>query len=154
VGRWTRQELEAAHENFMARANEAGVTKDWRPWSDLFTDDARYVEHNYGRFAGRPEIHRWITTTMSEWPNSEMDYFPHEWCVCDEERGWWICRVQNRFADPGDGRVYQESNLTVLHYAGDMKFSYEEDAYNPANFEPVVRAWIAARKANGVGRRA
>jgi len=148
VGRWSREELEAAHANFMARANEAALSKEWRPWSDLFTEDAEYLEHNFGHFFGREEIHHWITTTMGEWPNSEMDLFPHDWCVCDEERGWWICRVQNRFADPGDGQVYQEANLTVLKYAGDMKFSYEEDAYNPANFTPVVRAWIAARKAH------
>ncbi len=28
--------------------------------------------------------------------------------------------------------------MTVLHYAGDGLFSYEEDVYNPANFAPVV----------------
>ncbi|HLN16279.1 MAG TPA: nuclear transport factor 2 family protein [Acidimicrobiales bacterium] len=148
MGRWSREELEAAHDNFMAKANEAALTHDWRPWSDLFTDDAEYVEHNYGHFHGRAEIHQWITTTMAEWPNSEMDHFPHTWCVCDEDRGWWICCVQNRFADPGDGQTYQESNLTVLHYAGDMKFSYEEDAYNPANFAPVVKAWRRALAAH------
>jgi len=71
---------------------------------------------------------------MSEWPNSEMKEFPHDWCICDEERGWWVCRIENRFEDPGDGEVYEEHNITVLHYAGDHQWSYEEDAYNPANF--------------------
>ena len=78
-----------------------------------------------------------------------MTSFPHDWCVCDEERGWWICRIENRFRDPGDGSVHQAHNLTVLHYAGDMRFSYEEDAYNPANFGPVVGGWLAAFEANG-----
>ena len=27
---------------------------------------------------------------MAEWPNKAMNAFPHSWCVCDEERGWWI----------------------------------------------------------------
>ena len=56
---------------------------------------------------------------MAQWPNSEMKEFPHDWCVCDEERGWWICQIENRFVDPGDGEVYQAYNLTVLKYAGD-----------------------------------
>ena len=81
---------------------------------------------------------------MAQWPNSEMKEFPHDWCICDEERGWWICQIENRFVDPGDGEVYQAYNLTVLKYAGDGQFSREEDAYNPANFAPVVKAWIAA----------
>jgi hypothetical protein len=29
-----------------------------------------------------------------------------------------------------------------------MKFSYEEDAYNPMNFAPVVTDWLAAYRAN------
>jgi hypothetical protein len=78
-----------------------------------------------------------------------MTSFPHDWCVCDEERGWWICQIENRFRDPGDGSVHQAANLTVLHYAGDMKFSYEEDAYNPMNFAPVVTGWLEAYQANG-----
>ena len=28
-----------------------------------------------------------------------------------------------------------------------MKFSSEEDAYNPANFAPVVKQWITAKRA-------
>jgi len=79
-------------------------------------------------------------------PNSEMKEFPHDWCVCDEERGWWICQIENRFRDPGDGEVYQAYNLTVLKYAGNMQFSSEEDAYNPANFAPVVKSWIDAER--------
>ncbi len=150
MGEWTREELERAHDNFIAKAAEAGRTGDWTIWSDLFTEDAEYVEHHYGKFSGRAAIQAWITETMATWPNSEMKEFPHDWCVCDEERGWWICQIENRFADPGDGKVYEQYNITVLKYAGDMQFSYEEDAYNPASFAPVVKAWIAAKRASGV----
>ena len=51
--------------------------------------------------------------------------------------------------DPGDGSIHQAHNITVLHYAGDMKFSYEEDAYNPAAFGPMIQAWTEAYVANG-----
>ncbi len=147
MAKWSRDELEAAHEHYKATAAEAGRTGDWRKWADLFTEDATYVEHMYGSFHGREEIFGWISKTMSEWPYSEMTQFPHDWCVCDEERGWWICQIENRFNDPGDGQLYQQYNITVLKYAGDMRFSYEEDAYNPANFGPMVKAWLQARKA-------
>lgn len=146
-GSWSREELQAAHDHFVAVANRCAQQGDWGPWVEVFTEDATYVEHHYGKFQGRQEILEWISATMGEWPNSEMTSFPHDWCVCDQERGWWICQIANKMADPGDGSVHQASNLTVLHYAGDMRFSYEEDVYNPANFAPMITAWMAARTA-------
>jgi len=47
--------------------------------------------------------------------------------------------------------VHQAHNLTVLHYAGDGLFSYEEDAYNPANFGTMIEAWMAASKRHEKG---
>jgi hypothetical protein len=149
TNKWSREELDQAHAHFMEVADRCATTGQWRDWSDLFTEDATYVEHTFGEFHGREEIHSWIVATMAEWPNRAMTSFPHSWCVCDEEKGWWICRIENRFRDPGDGSVHQAHNLTVLHYAGDMQFSYEEDAYNPSNFIPVVNEWLAAYRANG-----
>jgi hypothetical protein len=147
-GRWDRAELQAAHDHYVKVANEAGRSGEWRQWAELFTDDAEYIEHHFGRFRGRDAILEWITSTMAQWPNSEMTMFPHDWCVCDVERGWWICQIENRFNDPGDGRAYQASNVTILKYAGDMRFSSEEDVYNPAWFTPVVKAWVAAKQAH------
>ncbi len=147
-GPWSRDELERAHSHYAEVAAVSAETGDWGPWANLFTEDAHYVEHHYGDFYGRDQIYQWISTTMAEWPNRAMTQFPHDWCVCDEERGWWICKIQNRFSDPGDGKVYQAHNVTVLHYAGNMQFSYEEDAYNPANFAPMVLSWLEALKAH------
>ena len=151
MGRWSRDELQQAHDNFVAVAAESGRSGDWRPWAELFTEDAEYIEHHYGRFSGRAAIHEWISSTMASWPNNEMTMFPHDWCVCDEERGRWICQIENRFNDPGDGAVYQASNITILQYAGDMRFSSEEDVYNPAHFLPVVKGWMAAYQAHHPG---
>lgn len=147
--RWSRDELERAHAHFMETAARCASAGEWSDWADLFTEDARYVEHMFGEFHGREEIYEWISATMAEWPNRAMSSFPHSWCVCDEARGWWICRIEYRFRDPGDGSVHQAHNLTVLHYAGDMQFSYEEDADNPMNFAPVVNEWLAAWRAHG-----
>ena len=48
-------------------------------------------------------------------------------------------------ADPGDGSVHQAYNLTVLHYAGDGRWSYEEDVYNPTHFVSMIEGWQRRR---------
>lgn len=148
MGNWSRIELQEAHDAFIAAAAESGRTGDWSIWAQMFTEDATYKEHLYGEFSNRAEIEAWITATMAAYPNNEMTEFPHDWCVCDEERGWWLCQIQNRMNDPGDGEIYQEYNWTLLKYAGDGQFSYEEDIYNPASFAPMIQNWIAARAAS------
>lgn len=146
MGRFSRQELEDAFVDYQARAAEAGRTGDWNAWADQFTTDATYIERHYGRFEGRDAIRTWITTCMAEFPGSAMPSFPVGWHVVDEERGWIVCQVFNRMADPGDGSVHEMDNLTVLHYAGDGLWSYEEDVYNPADFERMVRGWLDRRR--------
>ena len=89
----------------------------------------------------------WITETMNQWPASEMTAFPVSWYSIDQDKGWIICEVMNRMRDLGNGSIYQEPNITILHYAGEGLFSYEEDAYNPANMGTTIGAWIAAEKA-------
>ena len=148
MGTWTKAELQEAHDAFIEAAAEAGRTGDWSIWADRFTEDAEYHEHLYGKFHGRAEITEWIAKTMGEWPMTEMTEFPHNWCVCDEEKGWWICEIQNRFDDPGDGKIYEAANITILKYAGDGRFSSEEDVYNPATFAPMVKDWMAAKAAH------
>jgi hypothetical protein len=149
MGQWSRAEIDRAFTEYQRRAAEAGATGDWSIWSELFTEDATYVEHLYGEFSGRQAIHDWISTTMSEYPGSDMPEFPIEWYVIDEERGWVVCQVWNRMRDPGDGSIHQEYNFTLLKYAGDGKWSYEEDIYNPLRFGTMLTGWEAARAAAG-----
>lgn len=141
TARWSRPELEAAFEHYQSEVRRASAAWDWNIFADLFVEDAVYVEHMFGEFRGREEIRRWITSTMNSFPGSSMPAFPIKWHVIDEERGWVVCDVINRMADPGDGSVHEASNLTVLHYAGDNLFSYEEDAYNPMSFMAMVKGW-------------
>ena len=145
MGRWSREELEGAFANYQRLALEAGESGDWNPWVDQFTRDATYVEHHYGMFGGREAIRTWITSTMSTYPGNAMPHFPVEWYIIDEERGWVVCQVWNRMADPGDGSVHQAYNITILKYAGGGLWSYEEDIYNPASFAGMVGAWQARR---------
>lgn len=141
MGRFTREELEDAFAAYQQRAATAGATGDWAAWADQFTEDATYVEHHYGTMQGREAIRAWITEVMGTFPGNRMPAFPIDWYVVDEERGWIVCQVENRMEDPGDGSIHQGANITILHYAGNGLWSYEEDVYNPAHFATMVAGW-------------
>jgi hypothetical protein len=147
MGRWSREEIEETFDKFQGAALKGGETKDWSDWANCFTEDATYFEHHYGRFWGRETIFNWITKTMNQWPASDMTAFPVKWYSLDEEKGWVICEIMNRMKELGDGKIYEEPNLTILHYAGNGLFKYEEDAYNPHNMGVTIGAWIQAKKA-------
>jgi hypothetical protein len=146
MGKYSRDEIEAAFEQYQKTALEAGTSGDWNRWADQFTEDATYIEHLFGTMGGREAIRNWITKTMSTSPNDEMKYFPVEWYMIDEERGWVVCQVWNRMVDPGDGSLHQAYNFTLLKYAGNGKWSYEEDIYNPAHFGEMVQGWMERKK--------
>ncbi len=144
MGRWSRDEIEKAFQLFQETALRCGKSGEWREWADLFTEDATYVEHVFGTMGGREAIYNWIQKLMVGYP--DMKYFPVEWYVIDEEKGWVVCAVNNRMTDPGDGSLWQEYNFTLLKYAGNMQWSYEEDCYNPARFMEMIKGWEARKK--------
>ena len=146
MGRWAREEIETAFDHFQQAALLGGTTGDWREWANCFTEDVTYVERHYGVFGGREAVFNWISTIMKEKPNDEMDYFPINWYVIDEERGWVICEVMNRMKDPGDGSLHEAPNITILHYAGNNKWSYEEDVYNPRDMGVMIKKWMATKE--------
>lgn len=146
MGRWSRTELEDAFAAYQRVGLEAGTSGDWNAWAEQFTEDATYIEHHYGTMGGREAIRRWITETMSTYPGSAMPHFPVEWYVIDEDRGWVVFQVWNRMADPGDGSVHQAYNFTLLKYAGDGLWSYEEDIYNPATFASMIGEYERAKQ--------
>ena len=81
---------------------------------------------------------------MNAWPFTHMQIFPWDWYTIDAEQGWVVGQVENRFVDPGDGKVYEAANWTRLVYAGDGLFESEEDVYNPQDFAPAVQQWLEA----------
>jgi uncharacterized protein (TIGR02246 family) len=148
MGRFSREEIENAFQIYQDTALAAGTSGDWNAWADLFTEDATYIEHLYGTMGGREAIRKWICTTMAQPINDQMKYFPIEWYMIDEEKGWVVAQVWNRMVDPGDGSLHQAYNFTLLKYAGDNKWSFEEDIYNPKYFKEMVQTWMETQKAN------
>ena len=144
-----RAELEAAFEHYQATVRQASAGGDWTLFAGLFSPDAEYNEHAYGRFSGRDRIAQWAVRTMTAFPGNAMVGFPVGWAVYDTERAWIVCEIRNVMRDPGDGSVHETPNLTILHYAGHNLFGYEEDVYNPANFAAMVAGWARVADAHG-----
>ena len=125
---------------YRERGNQAIASGDWNAWADQFTEDARYLEHHYGRFEGREGIRAWINSVMQPFPTME---FPIRWYAIDGNRVTAL--VPNVLPDPtgGDQEFGFDVNV-ILHYAGDGAWSYEEDVYNPAEAAEVIGKWVSA----------
>lgn len=147
MGKFSRTEVENTFRDFRAALGRAMQTRNWVEWSQFFTEDALYVEHAMGTFRGRGEIYDWIVRTMSSPLLDEIESFPVGWHVIDEEKGWVIAEFRTVMRDPGDGRSHETYCFTLLKYAGNGQWNYEEDIYNPASMESMLKAWSAAKAA-------
>lgn len=144
MARFSREELTEALRIYNEARDRASASGDWGPWGDLFTEDADYIEHAFGVFKGRAAIREWITGVMAPFPHMT---FPQDWVAFDEEAGAIVFQCQNRLEHPTDpdGEPFQFPTWTRLTYAGNGKFSCEEDIYNPArDAERTVREWVEA----------
>jgi SnoaL-like domain len=131
-----RDEIMTAYEAVVA----AGDAGDWSRWADLHTVDCVWNEHNYGMIEGREAIRSKIIELMAAVP---MMTFPVEWVAIEGNRvvyyPWQV------LPDPtGGDTVYRFGCVTILEYAGDGQFSYQEDVYNPRDGEEVFGRWLAA----------
>ncbi|MCV7366213.1 polyketide cyclase [Mycolicibacterium duvalii] len=146
---FTRAELVDAFTAFEATVDRAARTRDWDPWVDQYTDDVLYIEHAAGTMRGREEVRPWIWRTMESFPGSYMTSFPSLWHVVDDATGRIICELDNPMRDPGDGSVISATNISILTYAGDGKWSRQEDVYNPLRFIAAAVKWCKKAEACG-----
>lgn len=138
---FTRAELVDAFAAFEATVDEAARTRNWDPWVGQYTDDVLYIEHAAGTMRGRDEVRPWIWQTMGSFPGSYMTSFPSLWHVVDEATSRIICELDNPMRDPGDGTIISATNISILTYAGDGKWSRQEDVYNPLRFAAAAAKW-------------
>ena len=120
-----RDEVEAAFRNYWALG---AVGEDWDAWCDqCFTDDVTYIEHVLGNRNGREEVRAWIKPTMEEYG---AIYTAYEWHMCSPD-GRVVVYMQNRRDHPDPSQPPIDfPGMTVLQYAGDGKFSLEEDFWS------------------------
>lgn len=132
------EEIEAAFERQRKYNNE----QLWDEYCSLFTDDGVYVEHEMGTFVGPEAIKAWIVPTMAPLVNAKWEY-PMEWYTIDGNRIVFKWRNVMPNVDGREGG-YEFAGVTILEYAGDGKFSLQEDIYNMKETETVMMAWFAA----------
>jgi limonene-1,2-epoxide hydrolase len=135
---FSRDEVERAFAHRLAFQEQ----DDWEGFGNTFTDDAVYVEHHEGTFRGRDAILAWLLPVMArckDWT------YPIDWVAIDGNR--LIYRWRNRL--PGrrpDGSPYEFIGLSVAEYAGENRWSYQEDVYNWETAIEVLKEWAQSRK--------
>jgi uncharacterized protein YodC (DUF2158 family) len=67
-------------------------------------------------------MRRWYREAFAAEPMRSLHYYPVEWYMIDEHRGWVACQFWNRMADPGDGSIHE---------------SFEEDKLDPAEISNI-----------------
>ncbi|WP_459546460.1 nuclear transport factor 2 family protein [Nocardia sp. X0981] len=140
---WPREELETAFRTWQTTVARAAAGEDsWREFVDLFTPDAEYHEQMVGVLKGHDAIWAWVEPTLAQFPGSAMTSFPVHWHLIDDVNGVIVVKLNNLMRDPGDGTRMGADNISILTYAGNGKFSKEEDIYDPAEFNELVPAWI------------
>jgi ketosteroid isomerase-like protein len=143
VVRAPRGEIEDAFIEYQRRVR-AG---DWAAWSELFVEDAVYLEHEYGTFYGRDAIRRWIVHTMGK---AHGMTFPVEWHVVDDDRVIWY--TWNQFPQlPGHAASdFQFATVSILRYAGGGRWASQEDIYNAKEADSVLTEYLRAAEDAGV----
>jgi uncharacterized protein (TIGR02246 family) len=151
--KYSLDELREAYEHFSRASDECAASGDYNAFVDLFTEDCTYIEHVFGEMHGREAVRQWIVPLMKQHPNDQMTY-THDWVLFDEPNGRVVFCARTHMPDPGDGTEYSTTNWSRIDYAGDGRWSREEDVYNPAHFGTMLTEWQAAKDAAGKSRSA
>lgn len=138
MGKFSGEELERAFRNYW---QTGAVNEDWDGFADNFTEDVCYVEHVLGTMRGREAIRPWIKKIMEEY--CEL-YTAYEWHTVDEENGRVIVYMQNRRDHPSGTGTIDFPGITILGYAGDDLFNYEEDYWSVPGGQATIKEYLAA----------
>ena len=145
MGHFTKAEIQSEFERYLGRS----AACDWAAWAEHFTEDAEYVEHEFGVMHGRDAIREWIVATMA--PAVDMT-FPVEWSVIDEDRDRVVFFSWNQFpALPGHQPAdFQFGTISIIDYAGDGKWKRQEDIYNAKEADAALTRYLETAAAEGV----
>jgi hypothetical protein len=138
MGKFSRDELERAFRRYW---QTGAVNEDWDGFADNFSEDALYVEHVLGTMRGREAVRAWIKPIMEEY--CEL-YTAYEWHMVDEAQGRVVVYMQNRRDHPSGTGTIDFPGITILRYAGDMQWSYEEDYWSVPGARSAIKAYCQA----------
>ena len=116
------------------------VNEDWQRWPDHFTEDVLYVERVFGTLHGRAAVRSWITDLMAVRADVHAVL---DWYVIQGDRV--VLNMLNRYYHPDPSQPHLDfAGLTVLGYAGDGLFSYEEDYWDTTGAKSAYTAFTQA----------
>ncbi|MFO8009272.1 MAG: nuclear transport factor 2 family protein [Dehalococcoidia bacterium] len=136
-----RDEVKRAIDGLLeTRAKVEAGELGWDALADHFTEDATYIDPAWGRFVGLDNIRRFMRDSMK---GLDGWTFPVEWVIIDGNRV--VTKFWNRL--PGqrpDGSFYQAPGFQEIIYAGDGKFSYDEDLLNMVHVMEIIQesGWV------------
>src|SRR4051794_2410260 len=118
-----RAEVEAAFQRLWTVGN---LDENWQAWPLCFTEDVHYVERIYGEMRGRAAVSAWITKLMAD--NRDV-HAVIDWYMIRGRRV--VVNMQNRYYHPDPaGAPFDFAGVTILEYAGDGLWRYEEDYWD------------------------
>lgn len=132
--------LEAEVERaFHACWTTGSLDEDWAAWPDHLTQDVHYVERVFGTLHGRPAVRSWITELMALRTDVHAVL---EWYLVKGRRV--VLSMQNRYYAPDPaGEHIDFAGLSVLEYAGNDLFGYEEDYWDVAGARTAYERFTA-----------
>lgn len=137
-----RAEVESAFRRYWTTGC---IDEDWAAWPDRLTEDVEYVEHVYGEMHGREQVRAWIVGLMAERADVHAVL---DWYLISGRR--LVLSMTNRYYHPEpDGRPFDFPGLTVLGYAGDGLFGYQEDYWSQRLATTAYLAWTDAVRRHG-----
>jgi hypothetical protein len=116
------------------------VHEDWDAWGNLFTEDATYTDHMWGVFHGPSEVAQFLNGTMSF---ASHVYSALVWYNIDGHRIVYKCLNRADNPEPG-GSPIEFPSLQVIEYAGNGKWSSEDDWWTIAEMKEFNLRWQAA----------
>ena len=130
---------EEVEQAFQADWTTGSLDEDWARWPEHLTEDVHYVERFFGTMHGREAVRAWITDLMVVRADVHAVL---DWYVVKGRRV--ILSMQNRYYSPDPALPHIDfAGLTVLEYAGDGLFGYEEDYWDLAGAKTAYERFTA-----------
>jgi hypothetical protein len=124
---------------FQACWTTGSLEEDWARWPEHLTEDVHYVERFFGTMHGREAVRAWITELMVVRADVHAVL---DWYLVKGRRV--VLSMQNRYYSPDPaGEHLDFAGLTVLEYAGNGLFGYEEDYWDLAGAKTAYERFTA-----------
>lgn len=138
MGKYPKDELEDAFRKYW---RTGAVGESWDAWADLFSEDCVYLEHMYGEMRGRETVRTWIKPIMEKY--GEL-YTKYDWHAVDPDGGRVVFYMQNRRDHPSGHGTIDFPGISILEYAGNGKWSKEEDFWSVKGRDVAMREYAEA----------